>query len=310
MILNTKTKYFSYFTLSFVICALFSSCVIDDTTPNPIEAHNYTSYDALFKDSIYQVQTLTIDAASAVDLNSLFNTNLNLPEGTIQKTNGDAASGAAEIQFIELRKKSDLLMSGLSLVRNDGTLLELAGGFSLTIWQNQQQLDFDGTLEIDFDDPGGLSSNGDLEVFYNGTDSSAPVEEATDQSAVALVGDRYELTGGRIGWVLAAQDFVSNNGTTSLTLNSNLDETTVMDQRAFVLFNDFRGVVRLPKNGDSFSLIGLPIGQSATVVMTAFDEQKFYIATKEITISENETLDMFLQGYPLVDFVTLIKGLD
>jgi hypothetical protein len=294
-----------------IVTSFFPACVIDDTTPNAIPSHNYPSFEALFKDSLYQVENQTINAAESVDLNSTFNTNLKLTENSLLNSNGEVVSGAVEVQLIELLKKSDLIMSGLSMVRNNGTLLELAGGFSVTAWQNQEQLDFNGTIELDFDDPGVLSNqNGDLSVFYCATDSSPLEKAAADQSSVELVGDRYELTGRQIGWVLAAQDFVPTNGTTSLSLNSNLNETEVMDERAYVLFNDFTGVLSLPKNGSTFSTIGLPIGQSATIVMIAFDQQKFYIATEEITISENQSLGMVLQGYPVVDFVTLLKAID
>ncbi len=310
MIFSLKIKHTLCLVLAFVITSFFSSCVIDDTTPNAIPPHNYSSFEALFNDSLSQLESHTIDASDAVDLNSMFNTNVKLTENSLFLSNGDSVSGSVEIQLIELLKKSDLVKSGLSMVRNGGTILEMAGGFSVTAWQNQEQLNFNGTIELNFDDPGALSNpNGELAVFYSGTDNS-PLVESVDQGMVELVGDRYQLVGSEIGWVLAAQDFIPSNGTTNFTLSSNLSEMEVMDQRAFVLFNDFTGVVTLPKNGNNFSSTNLPIGESATVVMIAFDQQEFYIATKQITITENQSLDMILQGYPVADFITLLKAID
>jgi hypothetical protein len=318
--MTRKTKPFALF-LSFLACwlvILTPSCRLDDISPNPSLPHYYSSFSDLFVRKGFEVQARTVDASQEMVFTSAYGTNVKIPANSLLSQDGTEATGAIEIQLIELLKKSDLVMSGLPLENFGSTVLESVGGFKINAWKNTELLNLDGLLTLRFNvNPDNLNPQTDpaenLSVFYNNTDNTL-WEEATDQSSITYMavagGDIFELKGSQTGWISACRPYENNSTTTSLTLTSNRNGLDIMDERAFVVFHDFNGMVELPKNGNSFSRIGLPFGKSVTVVLMAFDPYYFYLATEDIVIGDNETLDMNLREFTAEEFIPALKRID
>jgi hypothetical protein len=315
-----KTKPKALF-LSFLALWLFiltPSCRLDDISPNPSLPHYYSSFSDMFAQNGFEVELRTVDASQEMVFTSAHGTNVKIPANSLFFQDGSEAAGAVEIQMIELLNKSDLVMSGLPLEDFGSTVLESVGGFKINAWKNNEQINLDGLLTLRFEvNPDNLDPLADpaenLSVFYNNTDNTL-WEEANDQSSISYFavagGDIFELKGSRIGWISACRPYENTSTTTSLTLISNRNGSDIIDERAFVVFHDFNGMVELPKNGNSFSRVGLPLGQSATVVLMAFDPYSFYLATEDIVIGENETLDMNLRNLTPDEFIPALKRID
>lgn len=315
MTFNPKTALFLFLTLSVFSSITFPSCLLDDTTPNPIIPHNYSSFESLFQDSAFQIQLRTVDASQNIVFTSAYGTNIKIESNTLFYPNGDQVTGETEIELIELRNKSDLIFSGFPLQKTDGTLLECAGAFSVKATKEEEVLDMDGLLTIRFDDLGLLSgSTEDLSV-YHVTNDGSPWEEASAASSVSLMtvagGDIYELVTPKTGWLSACRPYIFNNNTTSLTLTSNRVGGGIIDQRAYIVFDNIQGMATLPVNSDNnYTTSGLPLGETASVVLMAFDENQFYLDIQNITITENQTIDMSMVTYSAPDFVDALRIID
>lgn len=311
MSLNTKTGLVKYLILSFFALSV-SSCLLDDTTQSLPAPHNYESLNSFFKDSLLQITNRNVSVNEAVNFESDFGTTIGIAEGQLLLPNGDLAEGNVDFELIELINKSDLVMSGLSMLNPDGNILEMVGGFSLTATKGNSALDLNNQLGIEFNEINPLSDpNADISVYYTGTDNNSPLELGnSNQSFVEQSGNNYQLTAENLGWIIATQEHIPSGNTTELTLTAEGSSNAFLEHNAYVVFNDFNGVVRLQKDGNSFSAAGLPVGESATVLMTALDINFYYIVSQDITIAENQTIDLLLREFEAPQFIERLKAID
>ena len=180
--------------------------------------------------------------------------------------------------------------------------------------KNQEFLNLSGTANILFEESGQVDNPGEeLGVYYNSINNDAWVS-AGDESSIAISdiagGEAYEMLITNLGWVMSGRPYTDNNESTIVTVTTNRNETGIIDQKVFLLFDEFNGMAALPLNGSTFSASDIPLNHSATIVAIAFDKFQFYFASESVTITDNLELNMNMRAFNKTDFILLVKSID
>ncbi|MFK7808798.1 MAG: hypothetical protein AB8F74_13425 [Saprospiraceae bacterium] len=304
-------KNFSLFSvLAFLIFINYSSCQLDDTTPNPTPLHNYLSFEAFFIEQDLEITEEKFAATDPIDFTSANGTSIQIESENLLLTSGTEPTDSITIRLQEFPNNSDLIMADLSLADDDGTIMKLAGLHTVTAKAANQTLGLDGFMDIEFGNAGtGITEAGELTIFHAEDNAQAPFLPETAGSTINFSNGEFTLQTDKIGKILAAKQSAYNN-TTTISLTNSLEQEGLIEQRAYIVFKNFKGIKKLTQDGADFTTSGIPTGVPAVVVFMAMDNTYFHIATEEITTSESLTVDLSSRNYPPVDFMTLLRNID
>ncbi|HHS94952.1 MAG TPA: hypothetical protein ENJ45_00055 [Phaeodactylibacter sp.] len=286
---------------------------MDDTSPNPRFPHNVESFAQLFLDSALQVQKKTVNGSEDILITFINNAELHIPAHSLYFQNGQQANGNLQLEMIEIKDKIDLLMSTMPLQKWNGNILEAAGMFYLTASKDGEPLNLDEQFTLTFPKQGALiDPDGSLSIYYHGNENYPWSIADTNNNSIQLIDtgsdEVYQMKSNHLGWLSACQDLNFTN-TGSITVRHNRGGASMLEERAYLLFHDFMGMVELPKLGDKFVLNELPEGYLATLVVMSYDKYQFYMASQEIVLGEEEDYDLDMTTYTVSGFLDALDAM-
>ena len=314
-----KAKNFlaTVFTIAALIACKKDKTKEQDTVDSaPTNSETYASLSDFYKKNGVQMQTFRFDAAAGGSFVTTQNTTISIPGNAFSQ-----ATGEVTLEFKDIYKKSDMLLSNMTTDMVGGKPLKSGGEFYIKATQNGTAL----TIA-----PGN-------KIFI-----LQPSDGAIDEDMKAFVAIKQKVDSNQTAWVASERDSVKpllqmyvyslyqfnppiNNGSwcnsdnsqyfaayAQTKLNINLNQKGYRADM-FLCFKDVNSMVHLystDSNGDEFSYLYAPVGLSATIVTIAEKERKIFASFTPITISSNQTVNIDLTETTTQDFKTKLKALD
>jgi hypothetical protein len=289
-----------------IICMLtfaFYACKKEETPPAEEEqvpspapqTDNYTSLQDFYLKNGVPKQTFTINAAAGGSFITPQATTVNIPP--------NAFSGATSIVTIEFRdiyKKSDMLLTDVGTGMIGGPPLKSAGEFFIkAVGSKNEPLLLAAGSKIEIQQPLVEPVDKAMLAFGRLRDSSANVSGWYQDPG-------YQLLSNATSYVFSLYQFAAPaaNGTWCNSDNpqyfSAFSQTTltIHPQQAdftndvFLVFKNVNSMIHVYKSGTDFPYDYAPIGQECTVVVLSVKNGKLYSAFLPINISANQTVNV------------------
>ena len=283
--------------------------------PSPA-AESYASLSDFYKKNGVQMQTFRFDAAVGGSFVTPQNTTISIPGNAFNQVSGEVT-----LEFKDIYKKSDMLLSNMTTDMANGKPLKSGGEFYIKASQNGSALTIAPGNKIFILQPIDGAVDEDMRAFV-------AVNQNADSNQIAWAGAKSDSVKPLLQmYVYSLYQFASpaSNGSwcnsdnsqyfaayTQTALNINLNQKGY-GADIFLCFKDVNSMVHVyPANttGDDFMYAYAPVGLSATVVTIAEKEGKIYASFTPITIGTNQTINVDLKETTTEDFKAKLKALD
>ncbi|MBA2613261.1 MAG: hypothetical protein H0U95_14930 [Bacteroidetes bacterium] len=309
-------------TIIIVSVAALYSCKKDkkndpEVTLNPVAAtavDNYSSLDDFYAKNKVSKQTYTINTSTGGSFVTPNATTVNIP------ANAFNATGNVTIEFKDIYKKSDMLLSNMTTQMFLGAPLKSAGEFFIkAVNANNVAVAITPSAGINVMQPFLQPPDTSMLAFIAGLDTSG----GNDMSWYNSPG--YTLLTNATNYVFSLYTFNSpvDSGTwcnsdnasffgaypqTTLTLHAN---QTGYNPDVFLVFKNINSTVHVYKGTtDNFPYYYAPVGLECTVVAIGVNNGKLYSSFTPITIGANQTFNFNLSETTTESFKTSLKALD
>jgi len=306
------------------LCALsilILSCKKKSDTP--VTSATYSSLADFYAKNGVQSQFFNVDAVAGGSFTTPQGTKVTISPNSFVDLSNNPVSGTVRIEFKDIYKKSDMLMTDIPPMLGNGAPLVSGGEFFI----RAQQTNSADSLFLN------LAKNKFIVVQQplNGKPDTAmkPFVLVPDSTAAQIWQARQMDTVSELsnGYVFALYNFSSpvgkgtwcnsDNSTyfsayknTTLTL---IPDFTESDYSAdvFLIFKGLNSMVHIYYDGVSqFPYYYAPIGLSCTVVVVGTKNNNLYGSFTPITISANQTVNIPISQITTADFKNKLTALD
>ncbi|MEO8147226.1 MAG: hypothetical protein ABI723_06295 [Bacteroidia bacterium] len=276
----------------------------DNTTPTPTD--NYLSVADFHAHNGVAMQTYTVSGTAGGSFTTPQGTVVIVPANTFYTQMGAAVTGNVTVQFKDIYKKSDMLLSDISATYETGTPLKSGGEFFIKAIANGQGLIIGKTITVK-QPLNGIAADNGMEALFGKVDSVL----APNGGMIWAAADTFGIGGNGSVGVTASQyvfslysfnsspdsgtwcnsdnpNFFSTYPQTTLTIHS-VDST--FSGEVFLVFKNQSCMVHVYKYGINYNYDYAPSGLQATVVVIGEKGGELYSAFVPITISNNMTVN-------------------
>ncbi len=288
---------------------------------------NYISLLDFYQKNKIALQTKSVNALSGGSFTTSQGTVVDIPANVFVDSTGQPPKGNVSIEFLDIYKKSDMLLSNVGTMTGYGAPLKSGGEFFIDAKSGNKTM-FIAKGPINIQQPlNGLSVDPAMQAFVGvGGNDSVAVTWVPQQDSVAfdkVVADAnsyifslYQFTDPAINGSWCNSDdanYFSAYPQTSLDIHGNYD-TSFYAVDVFLVFKDITCMVHVYENygsgNNDYIYDYAPVGLSATVVAIACKNGNLYSSFTPITISANQTVNFDLSKTTTDDFKTALKALD
>lgn len=310
----------------FIAAVVIISCKKKEADPVNPAAPSTTTYlslsDFYFKNGVPK-QTFTINASVGGSFVTPQATTVNIPANAFITAANVPVTGTVAIEFKDIYKKSDMLLSNVATSMTNGWPLESAGEFFIKATANNIPVLIDTASAIVVNQPliPGAVGNFSMQAFAGGLD--------TANNAAWVNSPNVALTFNASNYVFSLYNFSMPvaNGTwcnsdnayyfsgypqTTLTLHPNFNQAGYYIDM-FLVFKNVNSMVHVYQDyigGIDFSYSYAPVGLQCTVVAVALKGGKLYASFTPITISNNQTVNFNVAEMSDADFKTSLNALN
>lgn len=315
--------------LFFITGLLFVTCKKDNTQYGSVTPDNYTDfYDFVSKNEV-KTQTYTINATTGGNFTTSQGTNVTIPPNAFVTQSGSPVSGSVTIEFKDIYKKSDMLLSNIPTRTISGNTLKSGGEFWIKASSNNMPVFIKSGEKIEIRQPFHLTGGMDTaqEAFIGQFENStiptgwfaSPVDSiGIPMSGVALEANNYVYSLYQFGGSTASSGTWSNSDNssffstypqTTLTL-APTDNPSDYGTECFLVFKTITSMVHLYRNGATYPYTGAPQGLQCTIVAVGFKDGDLYSSFVPITIGTNQNVSFTLNKTTTSVFKSQLQALN
>lgn len=312
----------------------FVACKKEPTAPgasSPLvqqDTHQYSSMGDFYAHNEVPAQSYTVDAAFGGSFTSPQGTVVTIPANAFVTLTGSQVQGPVVIQFKDIYKKSDMLLSCMDTKYEwYNTPLVSGGEFFIKAVSGNTVINLSPGQTINVNQPASLTQVNNLKMdgFILQPDSFGTAWQQTQTPAVQTVGDSlYNL----VSYIFGLSYFSNplNSGTwynsdnasffsaynlVALNLQGN-DDPDVYGTDVFLIFQGFNSLIHVYRkwNTPDFPYYYSPQGFQCTVVAIGVKNGKLYSAFVPVTINAAETVKFSLTETTTNDFKAQLKALN
>ncbi|MBK6482691.1 MAG: hypothetical protein IPG01_06060 [Chitinophagaceae bacterium] len=265
---------------------------------NPLELPVTSKYNAVedfLTANEVKSQSFTFEGSTGGVFTAEQGTEIFIPAYSFATESGFPIAGNVTLEFKEIYKKSDMVLSAKPTIQWDGRPLKSEGEFFLRATYNGDAVQIaPGASIVVVPNTFGLPSDTNMEAF---TAQMNPFSwsPATGASVVDSVFNRLF-----IGQLLNPKDsgtwYNCDDGSlfdayqqTTLALHQN-DATYLYDTQVFLVFDDINTVLQVDNTGNDFKFDFAPVGLNCMAVALGVKEGILYSSIVPITIAPNQTI--------------------
>lgn len=305
----------AFVTIPILITLVFIACQKELSVNRSNE--KYTSLTDFYAKNIVPVQHFGMPVETGGTFTTTSGTKVTIPANAFIDADGDLATGKIDIEFREIYKKSEMLLSAMPTI-SYGKPIKSGGEFFVRARAGTKTLQLRGGRHIDFEQPfaatGGVDK--DMKPFIAAIDNGAVNWAAPMLDSVGAASDTLHFTAS--SYVFSLYQFsnpVENgtwcnsdndkyfNGYPLTTLTMVLTDTGFSNVDVFLVFKDVNAMVHVYETGiNTYAYSYAPEGLNCTVVAISTKDEKLYSSFTPITISSNQTVNFSLAATTLDEF--------
>jgi hypothetical protein len=307
------------------IFLIVSSCKKDsDSNPGTGTLVTYSSVADFYIKNAPSIQTYTINASTGGSFTTPQGTTVTVPVESFVTLGGSPVIGNVIIQFKDLYKKSDMLLSNVATTTVQGHPLKSGGEFFIKALQNGVPIMLADGKEIEVAlqaDLTGMDSVNVQEAFVMQMDSGGFAGWAADTfssvygEAQSYVYGLYQFNSPASAGTWCNSDNSSYFSAYPQTSISFVPSDAILDYdtQVFLVFETVHSMVHVYRNwqgNNEFLYDYAPQGLECTMVAFGVKEGKLYSAFKPVTIGPASTFNFSLTETTTVEFKEMLKSLD
>ncbi len=324
------TLFFVIITVTLIECKKDSVTTASTTTNTPTTntlttSEGYTSLSDFFIKNGVAMQTYTISGSAGGSFTSPQGTQVTIPANAFVTNGSTPVTGNLIIQFKDIYKKSDMLLSNMPTQTATGPL-KSAGEFFINVEANNSPVTLANGKNIRVQQPlmgqakdlamapfvlapatGSVNAN---PVWANNSQDTVNPNQIVDAYMFTL--NQYDSTQSSGTWCNSdVSSYFSAYSQTNLIINPSID-ITGYDINIFLVFTDINSMVHVyqSNNSNNFPYNYAPVGLKCNVVAVAAKGGNLYSSFTPITISANQTVNFNLTETTTTAFKTALKALD
>jgi hypothetical protein len=287
------------------------------TTHVSYETHTYHSLKDFYSQNGVPMQTYIIDASTGGTFTSPQGTVVTIPENAFVTQAGIPVTGNVTMQFKDIYKKSDMLLSNMDTREWSGKPLLSGGEFFIKVIFGNEVVNLASQSVITVKQPFNSSQTNNIlmDAFTFENDSfgigwwNSQSNSVTNgsQAYTFNLHEFYPLDSGT--WSNSDNStFFSSYMQTSLTLHANEDISTYQTD-VFLIFKNINSIVEVYGNGTDFPYSYAPQGFQCTLVAIGLKGGKLYSSFVPININANQTVPFSLSQTTTDTFKSQLRAI-
>jgi hypothetical protein len=273
-----------------IIFAFFSVCC----TPK------YSSVEQFHTQNGVPLQTFTINSGTGGNFTTPQGTKVTVPANAFISNEGNLVTGNVKIEFKDIYKKSDMLLTDISTAYIDGKPIKSGGMFFIKAINNNNPVNIAPNKKIIIEQPlQEVAPDSNMKpMILVKKERSGWSTNTTDQlqiSATSYIFSLYQFSSPNSSgtWGNSDNPNFFGGSITTLTLLP-LDAPAEYTPDMFLVFKNINCMVHVYNNGTNFTYNYAPLGFECTAVAIGVKNGILYSSFKPITITENLTVEFSL----------------
>ena len=303
---------------------LIAACKKHEETPivpsGSSHSENYSSIQDFFSRNNVPMQTYTLNGTVGGSFTTLQGTIVTVPANAFVTQSNIPVTGTVTIQFKDVYKKSDMLLSRMTTTTIWGTPLKSGGEFFIKALANNSPVLMAPGKKIAVAQPVALTGGLDTAQlpFVAQPDSSANLSWGTTSTdSVNCISGYYifslyafNMPADSGSWCNSDNPtFFSNYPQTILTLHPT-DNSGNYNTDVFLVFNTISSMVHVYTNGSDFPYYYAPQGLQCTLVAVGVNNGVLYSSFVPFTIGSNQTVNFTLSATTTSAFLSQMGALN
>ncbi len=311
--------------VALLMITIYAGCKKNDaatSTPAAITASdNYASMAAFHAQNGVPMQTFTINAVTGGSFTTPQGTIVTIPANAFQTQAGGAVTGNVLIQFKDIYKKSDMLLSDKATRYFSGIPLKSGGEFFIKAMQANVPVMMANNKKISIKQPlNGIA----LDTAMAAMSPTVPLTDTigswsnnyydtvlnnTNSYIFSLYKYNTPIDSG--SWCNSDNpNYFAGVVQTTLTLNPTDPNWSNYYTQVYLMFTGINSMVHVYNNGNTFPYYYAPLTAQCTLVAIGISGGKLYSSFTPITITNNLTVNFTLSETTTADFKTRLNTLN
>jgi len=297
---------------------------------NPVTDVSYNTIEDFFLKNNIALQTYTIDGINGGNFITPQGTSVTIPPGAFVTSSNNPVTGTVTIQFKDLYKKSDMLLSNMHTMLGTGEPLKSGGEFFIKVTVNNNPVVLANGKKITVAQPILLTGDSldkmqpfqlradsvidsvtkQLKFINNGWKSS--VLDSAYKVADLYIYKLYQFKAPADSGTWCNSDnssYFASFTQTKITMVKQ-DNISNNNTQVFLIFKDITCMVHVYGNGSNFPYNYAPAGLKCNLVAVGTKDGNLYSAILPITILPNMTVNFAMTKITTEDFLSQIKILN
>jgi hypothetical protein len=283
------------------------SCTKERTMGSNVD--NYQSTSDFYNKNGVALQNYSVDAAMGGAFTTPQGTVISIPPNAFTDPSGNIITGKVDIEFKDIYKKSDMLLSFMP-TDSYGWPLKSAGEFFIRAKSNNTPVKIAPQQKIQVNQPlnnNQVDSGMGMMPFFRQDSVGWRMDSANTSlefSASSYIFSLYQFSSPLDSGTWCNSDnpyYFGRYTTTSLTIHEN-DAIQTYGTDVFLLFKNVNSMVHVYRDGTDFPYQFAPLGLDCTIVAVGVKDKKLYSAFIPITIGNNQTVKFSLNQTTTDDF--------
>lgn len=286
---------------------------------NPTDENYSTTQDFLAKNNV-PLQTFTINGSTGGTYTSPQGTIVTIPANAFVTQANVAVTGEVNVEFKDLYKKSDMLLSNMATSTWWGAPLKSGGEFFLKVSYNGSAVQLAPGKKITIEQPAALTGGIDAaQAPFIAVDDSAgfgwdpSITDSVSILANSYLFSLYQFSNPVDSGTWCNSDnmyYFSAFPQTTLTLHSNNDYAEYHPE-VYLLFNNLSSMVHVYySSNNNYIYSYAPADRGCTLVAVGVKDGNLFTSFVPITIGVNQTVSFTLTPSTTSDFKTQLAALN
>lgn len=302
-------------TAALVAVVVLASCKKDSVENPSLNSPGYSSLNSFFSQNAVASQIYIVDAVLGGSFTSPQGTLVTIPTNAFLTMNNQPVSGSVLIEFKDIYKKSDMLLSDRPTMLTTGEPMKSGGEFYIKATSDHLPLKLAVGKHIEVSQPAVTGPIDPGMVSFVAQQSSgwllAPNNTVTLDTA-AFFNYIYQMAGLDSGSTWCNSDnsaFFAAYTQTAITLHATTD-MAANPISVFLVFQSVNSVIHVYGNGIDFPYSYAPVGLPCSVVATCIKDGKIYYSITPFTVGANMTVNFSLQEVTEAEYLSHLNALN